>query len=159
MKKRVIDELCEQLSSTFQLTPSRFDKTPQVPTERINTPEKELEPSGIQALLPLVESATPKRPPTPVKFSQDWDKSLYRQDNSILSTSSRQSTFIPKFSSFQANDQEILSEIKTELVTIKLNLKSLQTIRVMFIKKWKMLSLRCLEWSKSNFRRKKKKKI
>ena len=85
--------------------------------EKIDTPKsKHIEPSGIEALLPFVESATPKRPPTPVKFSQDWDKSLYRVNNPI-SPSSSESTFTPDFSSSQINALDSLSEIKTEIET------------------------------------------
>ena len=125
IKKKVIDDLCEQLSSTFQLTPSRLDKTPQAPAERIDTPKsKHIEPSDNEALLPFVESATPKRPPTPVKFSQDWDKSLYRVNNPV-SPSSSVTTFIPDFSISQINTLDSLSELKTEIETIKLILKEL----------------------------------
>jgi len=85
-----------------------------------------VEKTGIEALLPFVEKATPKRPPTPAKTLQDWDKSLYRQNVSISSNyTSSQSTFVPDFSSSQLIVQDNLSDIKTELQTIKLILKEL----------------------------------
>ena len=90
MKKKIMTELCEQLTNSFRLTPSRLDKTAQAPSSEIATPQHTtsdglthtdkadlVEKTGIEALLPFVEKATPKRPPTPLKTSQDWDKSLY----------------------------------------------------------------------------------
>ena len=85
-----------------------------------------MEKTGIEALLSFVEKATPKRPPTPLKTSQDWDKSLYRQNVSISSNhTSSQSTFVPDFSSSQLIVQDNLLDIKSELETIKLILKEL----------------------------------
>ena len=87
-----------------------------------------MEKTDMEALLPLVEKATPKRPPTPVKNLRDWDKSLYRQNVSISSNSTvSQSTFAPDFSSSQFQVQDNLSEIKSELLTIKLILKELSS--------------------------------
>ena len=39
MKRKVMNELCEKLTNSFQPTPSRPDKTPQAPSSKIATPQ------------------------------------------------------------------------------------------------------------------------
>ena len=39
MNKNIMNELCEQLTNSFRLTPSQLDKTPQAPSSEIATPQ------------------------------------------------------------------------------------------------------------------------